>query len=286
MKLENTFNSLLEKALPNDFQKYKIYKHLARYYEYKEDYFSFNSKLFAFYEIPKKQRCYKRASQLFQLKMSSYDYQILALGFHNSIIQHHEIFKKATDLKWIITENFKLPEQITTAEILFASLVSFNKPSSDQNFLIQCEDFLDSWKQVCFTRFGDKFEKYIDEVYPLVSEENSKFDINVQAMGIPDAGNTVQLTQTQIDWIEDLLNGLDKGTELKKHPELTPIENPKLKHLNHHVIAYNKILKATKSKQNQQIQILVDSLVGICKELLNTNREENLWNVTNKSRES
>ncbi|AZZ37462.1 hypothetical protein CIK05_11880 [Bdellovibrio sp. qaytius] len=286
IRLESTISSLLEKALPNDFQKFKIYKHFVRYYEYKGDYFAFCSKLFEFYEMPKKKRCDKKANRLFNIELSQYDYQILGLGFHNSLIQHHEIFSKATDIKWLMTENFKLPDQIATAEIFFASLVYFNKPSNDKNYLIECEDFLDSWKQVCFTRFGNKFEKYIEEIYPLISKENSTLDLNVQAIGCVDAGNTVQLTQTQIDWVEKIEKNIEKGIELPLYRGPRQIENPKLRHLNHHVIAFNKLIKSAQHNLTPQMQLLVDSLAAICKELLGPGRKENVWNATIKSQES
>ena len=286
LKIEGTINSLLDKALPNDFQKFKIYKHLANYYDYKEDYLFFKSRLFEFYDIPKKKRCDKKASSIFNIIISVYDYQILALGFHNSLIKDHDFFTKATDLKWIITENFKLPVEITTTDIIMASLLNFNKPSTEKSFEVDCEEFLDSWKQICFTRFGNKYEKYIDGIYPLISKEKSKFEIDIKAKGGPDAGNTVQLTQTQINWIKMVKKGIEKGKELAEHPVMTPINIPRLAEFNRHVMGYNYLYNQNNPQNWERMQKLANSLDQMCNELLNMNREENLWNVTNRSRES
>ena len=275
IKIEKEINSLLDKALPNDYQKFKTYKHLVRYYEYKDDFFTFNAKLFEFYSVPKKHRNEIKASRIFKVDLSPADYQILALGFHNSKIHSNDIFIRSTDVKALLVNNFQIPLQIATVEIVFASLLSFTLPSNQKLFTVECEDFLDAWKRVCFKKFGSRFENYINAIYPLISKEVSTLELNLQGLTGEDPGNTVLLTLNQIHWIRETLASLSGSLKpVKSYPVKMIIEHPKFRHFNQHVICYLELLKLPVESHEPHKQILVNSLVALGHDLLCNDRSE------------
>lgn len=261
-KIEFAVNSLLKNASPNTYHEFRLFKLLQTNYEYSNDFYKFRDDLKKLY---KKRLPLDTANinKTLKIKISCYDSTSFAVGFHNSTVDPLAVIQVASSLEWIFKKDIKIPIDIANTGIFLSILNSLFKPSPFESFHLSASDFVDYWKKLSFSKFGDKYENMFVYLASLLEEDDSGVVEEVQLQ------NKFQLTQTQIDWVQRVKKSLEDNKLLPKYPLSSEITLSQLKNINQHVRVYNHLFHFKHPSVLLKTEKVVKSLNLLCSKVLN-----------------
>lgn len=214
---------LLKEAIPNRDKIYRLAKTLQKEFSSCPPIIeSLQEQIKAYYAAPFSRRdsnCFLKA---FGRKPYPWLQNQFCLNFSNAEISDTQLVKLSNTLRFLFAKMIHPPEDLLQIPILHLTLYRLTHPRSHEKTSgLDLHDLRPIWRQEAQRKWGTRFQfffSWLDE--DLDEEPDFKWPIPQNPMGSIDChlGSDLGLTQTDLDWMKDLLKALYNNTDLPKYP--------------------------------------------------------------------
>ncbi|MBN8542365.1 MAG: hypothetical protein J0L82_18385 [Deltaproteobacteria bacterium] len=224
LKFSLEFERLLKEAKPSTLRLHQLVKtfqldvpHLA--------YHDIEGRLLALYDRKYRERTSSVVSKTFGFTPYPWLTGQLHLNFSNAVVSETKKYQATVNLRHAVTSRFELPDAMATTSLLHDVVHRLTRPRYDQkNSGLQFDDFVDRWRHVCFQRFGNLYDCAFDEINRTLIELRSRpMQLHHKSPVVTDkALNPLEVSQTDLDWMKDILRVLSDdglgGNSLPLYP--------------------------------------------------------------------
>ncbi len=211
--LEEKINTLLDEAEPNKTKAFHLYKACSSDGAWNGSFNEFQIHLYDFFNIHKNNRRKSHIDKLLERPISSAVFEQFELTFKTADISLRKIINLANWSYNLIRINKKIDTAYISTDVFTKSIQKITQPNhleKDNN--IEFSDFSDAWRRICFQLFG---RKYDNEVNSLIQElsilyHRAKSEEENLLKNSTKLFPKIYLTQTEIDWLKEILECIDK----------------------------------------------------------------------------
>jgi hypothetical protein len=176
-------------------------------------------KIANFYKIPFNRRTEVIFYQTFKVKPYPWLLNEFFLDLRKSTISETRVMKSAVYLQHLITTHIPAPTELIDPRLMHILVHRLVHPRWDESATcIELRDVITKWKQISFYKWGNRHDSYFEQL-----EKAMRGELTIE--GAPEslpanqkAMPTVSLTQTEINWIREILSKLAKTKVLPKYP--------------------------------------------------------------------
>lgn len=221
IRVSHEFERLLKAAFPRAVKRHQLTKILqsetpgvsAR---------DFERRILEFYKIPFQRRTERQFGRTIGVKPYPWLMGQFTLNFSNATVSETEMVKMASRLRHHIRFLMSPPDTITSVDFLHVVIHRTANPRWDQiNTGIDLEIFADRWRKLAFLQHGDKYEDFFDDLDRKIDARYSEpFQPGEAVAPTHDVAPTtdLDLTQTDLDWMKEIIRTLDAGSRLPLYP--------------------------------------------------------------------
>lgn len=268
-KIQNAIDYLLANSTPSKQMKFRLFKLLTRYYPYTSSYAKFEMHCELFYSKPIFLRDQKLMKIIFGVDVTTKDANYFILKSYDAVFDSNSLAKASCAMEWIFKNEFGVSKEISTPGVFLSVINRFSSTYSGTKVELTPIDFLYKWERFCFKNYGNKYEKMFKNLEQIIESDDDRSNWSLDSF-ISGQQNSkiVQLTQTQLDWINNIKANLDHEVELPPYPLSNQIELPQLVNINKHVILYNRLKKRSSEDHWINVETVADSLQQLCRSAL------------------
>lgn len=268
-KIQNAIDFLMSKSTPSKQMKFRLFKLLTRYYAYSEGYAQFEMQCSMFFSRPYSSRDQRLMRIVFGVDITTKDANYFILKSYDADFDPKTVAKTASAMEWIFNHENGVPKEISTLGVFLGVINRFSSTYSGTKVELTPIDFIYKWERLCFKTYGNKFERVFKNLERVIEADDDKcgWSLDSYISGYQNS-KIVQLTQTQLDWINNIKDNLDHEVELPRYPLSNQIDLPQLVNINKHVILYNRLRNAESSEQWIKVDKVAESLQLLCKRAL------------------
>ncbi|MGZ3691767.1 MAG: hypothetical protein ACXVAX_09695 [Pseudobdellovibrio sp.] len=263
--VEERINSLLDEAEPNRMKAYQLYKSCQNENLWAESFETFNQNLRSFFSLPKSERSKSQFDYYLNRPMHKSLFSEFQLDFRNSNVNQISLTGAASWTHHMMRLNCKVKSQIISMDVIKKTFnYVTNPPPFEKAADIEFEDFCNAWKKVVLTVYGNQHDEELREIlFQLQQLDNEQRILENESRFIP----TVFLTQTEVDWVNDLASAAQDFNFLPKFPLSKGPQKNELVQLEKVVRLYSIVMADDRPELVQHRQSVRDTLLSRCEEI-------------------
>lgn len=183
---------------------------------------SIRDQVVAYYATPFSRRDAIHFHKVFGFKPYPWLQNQFCLNFANAEMSDTQINRLSSKFRFFLAKMIQPPEDLLQPPVLHLTLFKITHPRCDQkNSGLDLRDFRNMWERVAHKKWGERFQsffKWFDE--DLDEKPVFNWPCPQNPMGSIDchSGSDLGLTQTDLDWMKDLLKALHYNRTLPKYP--------------------------------------------------------------------
>jgi hypothetical protein len=264
--VEQKINALLDNAEPNRFKAYQLYKACQNESLWSENFEKFNNCLFDFFNLPKQDRSKSKFDYFLNRPMHRTVFNQFTLDFRNAHVSHEKVLNLSSWAHNIMRINLKTNSVVISTEVMTRTVICITKPNHfEKASEIEFEDFCSAWKRTVFKLFGKRYDfelaKILNEIRLLNIEQK-----NIEST--PRFVPLIYLTQTEIDWTQNLQKAAKNYDTLPKFPLSRGPQKSRLIEIEKVVQLYSLVMNSDKPELICHRQSVRDTLIDRCETLI------------------
>jgi hypothetical protein len=219
-RLVSDLSRLLKTAMPSREKRFRLDKLLQTEVEGA----SYSERILQYYSIPFEHRTRNQFRKVFGIDAYPWLHQQFLLDFASAEISDTELSRIASNIRFYLRNELPLPKEIVEADLLHLVLYKMVSPGTVEGAeRVGVASFLRTWRRVCFLKWGDRYEEvfglFENELFDL-SNRSFEYQSSGTAIGLDkdDQGFSMDLSQTDLDWMKALLLALDCSADLPAYP--------------------------------------------------------------------
>ncbi|WP_295902029.1 hypothetical protein [uncultured Bdellovibrio sp.] len=217
--LEQKINGLLDVAEPNQAKAFQLYKACQRDGLWHESFEKFSDRIASYFSTPKLERRKSDLDQILDRPIDSVLYADFHLNFHNALVDNRSVLNIVSWAHNLMRVSIKTNSVVISLDVLTRTLHYItNPPLFEKAQDITFEDFCDAWKKIVFRLFGKvhdaEFTRIMNELQWLNTQLQESEKSPVDNSFFP----TIYLTQTEIDWVNDVQLAVSAHLPAPKFP--------------------------------------------------------------------
>lgn len=218
--LEEKINHLLCRAEPSLLKSFHLYKSCKSEDLWQESFEDFCDKIAGFFAVPTQKRKKSHLDRILDRPLPQYLYSDFSLDFGNAMIDSFALAEIASWAHHLMRVRLKKESPAISYQALQESLHKLTHPQPHEKvFSVSFHDFCNVWKKTVHFLFGPNEEKLTNAI---VDELQGIYASHQALVSNPVAGAssrpTIYLTQTEIQWVEDILKAVEAETSLPAFP--------------------------------------------------------------------
>lgn len=266
--VEQKINGLLNEAEPSQAKAFQLYKACKNDNLWRNSYELFCVHLHDFFSQPKHERAKSYFDNFLDRPMDRALYDGFELTFRSANISPQALNHVATWSTQMIQEGCSTQSVVASVDVLTKTLQDItNPPPHEKDHSIDFEDFCISWKKTVFKLFGKKYDPELSKIL----SEIHWLDKQLKCPQLEDAKPfrpSIYLTQTEIDWTEQVQNAVFEYMDIPKFPLSRGPEKDKLIDLNRALMLYQAVLITTKPELIAHRESIRNTILDQCAWLL------------------
>lgn len=268
--LEMRINSLLYHAEPNGSKAFQLYKNCKNEQLWQHSFELFRVHLTDFYSQPQSERNKSYFDQFLDRPMNRQLYDEFQLSFRTAEIDPNLIHEIAEWAHETIQSNCYVSNCVHSTEVLEKTIERLTHPlQHEKDSNIEFSDFCKAWHSVLFKLFGRKYEKELEKIIIEITNSTGLQQITEKT---DDRVETIYLTQTEIDWVQEIGKHLQNEEVIPKFPLSKGPDKDRLIQLQKACKLYNLILEKTEDTFDQHLVPLTNTINEHCRWLLSNCR--------------
>ncbi len=220
-RIREEFEHLLKTAPPRPLKSHQIAKTLKAEApdRSKRD---LESQIIGFYRLPYEHRSERAFYRMFAIKPYPWLMQQFVLNFSNAAVSETTAASSASRIRHHMKNLIQIPEAISSTPFIHAVVSRITNPRHDQiNTGIALKHFVEAWHKLVFLRFGSKHEAFFKEFE--VAIDYPEITGSIVMPGFVHETNDpttihLELTQTDLEWMKEILICLENGSKLPLYP--------------------------------------------------------------------
>lgn len=250
-------NGLLDQAQPNSLKAFHIYKMCKNENLWDKSYSEFSYGLENFYHTHPAERSKSLMDQFLNQPMNWRSFELVQLTFRTAEISQTEIRDIAGWAHHMLRLHYERTSEITSVETLSKTIFDLTHPAiGEKESNIEFEDFCEAWKKAADKLYGKKFESEHQLVLSELRNLNHTLEARVLDMPQRNLIERVYLTQTEITWVERVLEAVTKDSKMPRYPLTKGPEKSRLVDL----LKWLTLWEISKSVKSQSVQDKVEKL--------------------------
>lgn len=268
--LEEKINRLLHQAEPTPLKSYHLYKACQSEDLWQQSFEDFCDKIASFFSTPSQKRKKSDLDRLLDRPLPKYLYSEFSLDFGNAMIDSFALAEIASWAHHLMRVRLKKDSLAISYQALQESLHKLTHPQPHEKvFSISFSDFCSVWRKTVHFLFGPNEEKISSAI---IEELQGIYSSQRALENTPVAGAShrpkIYLTQTEIDWVEDILKAIDTQSAPPTFPLSRGPEKQRLRELARTLQLF-KIVQTTKLPELLEHKFKITStLISQCQKLL------------------
>jgi len=252
---------MLKEAMPNQLKLHQLTNLMCREIT-KSNFTSIKQKVLSYYQVHFQRRTDGQFLKTFGILPYPWLHSQFILNFSNAQISETQLAKLASTLRHLITLNFSPPNPIVKSDFLHLTLYKLIYPRTDRKKSgLTLKDFVLVWRSTAHSKWGNKFEFYFESIL-----EEMELNKGASATRTPisrgmlptEQANDIELSQTDLDWMKDILASIQKQQNPPHYPLSRGPNNPTTRNL-------EKIVRAICLVQTgPNIQLLQNTARSLC----------------------
>ncbi len=264
-RLRFELNQLLKDSFPNPLRIHQLTKLMCRETEC-QDFTSIKNKIIEYYKYPFERRTGGQFLNIFGIRPYPWLHGQFLLNFANAHISETKISKLASTVRHLIKFNSSPPPQIIDTNFIHLVLFKMLHPRIEEKTSgLNLRDFFNVWQKTSQAKWGEKYNFYFDSLKKVIITESGAPDTRPPvSMGslVDDQGNDLELTQTELDWMKNIIDSIEQRLQPPRYPISKGPNNPHTRHLEKVVRAICLI------KEGPSIILLENTAHKLCSDYL------------------
>lgn len=267
--LVRKINQLLHSATPNPQKAFQLYKMCQRENLYSGGFETFTVHLKGYFLQNFHERAKSHLDSFLNRPLDRHLYDHFSLTFRTGVVSAG----KAMDIShWssrMIRENLKTDSTVVSTEVLARAVdLVTHPPAHEKEHSIEFEDFCIAWKKIVFTLFGHAFDSDVQKILQELRRLNRALKSNRESELQPAFRPSIYLTQTEIDWTENIQQRLLSSQRLPDFPLSRGPQKDKLIELEKAARLYNIMQRTNLPALTQHRDDLKATILTHCQWLL------------------
>lgn len=218
--LEERVQALLEYADPRPLKAFHLYKTCVRSESYTASFEKFQRVLSEFFTPPQAQRKKSDLDRLLMRPLEAHDFAQFHLTFHSAAVNNLALQDLASWAFNLMRVGLKIKSVILNQDLVYKSLYRLVHPlTHEKGENISFREFYESWSATVRKQYGSSYEQDLQHILNELkwletqqheAEEAASFNNNGRIL--------IYLTQTEIYWVQDVLQAVQKDTAIPKFP--------------------------------------------------------------------
>lgn len=263
-RLVSDLSRVIKTAMPSREKRYRLDKLLQSEVEGR----TYSDRILQYYSIPFEYRSRAQFRKVFGIEAYPWLHQQFLLDYASADIADTELSKIASNIRFFLRNEVALPGEMVEVDLLHLVLYKMVSPSSLAGTEgVDVRSFMNSWRRVCFVKWGDRYEDVFDrfesELQDLSSqsfeEQNTGLAIGLES---DDQGFEMDLSQSDLDWMKELLQALDARSVLPAYPLSRGPDRPVTRQLEKLSRSYNF------RRKRQMTPVLEYAIRFLCEKVL------------------
>ncbi len=264
--IEKKINALLEEAEPNRMKSFHLYKTCQNENLWNKSFEEFREQLHQFFSLPQPERSKSRFDYYLNRPMHKSIYGLFDLDFRNGVVNESALQSVSNWAHHMLRINTRTSSPVISLEVMKKTMNSIVNPGPfDKAQDIEFSDFCDTWKRICFTLFGRRFDSDLTQVLEqlkALDQEQQLLEQNRQYLP------RIYLTQTEIDWTQALLSAAQETARLPKYPLSRGPQKEALVEIEKVAQLYSLVMESDKTDFIPYRDRIRETLVFRCEDLL------------------
>ncbi len=219
-QLESRINNLLVDAEPTPAKAFQLYKSCLNEGAWTDSFQNFSTKLNDFFAQARHERRKSSLDQMLNKPLDSYLYDDFHLSFRTAYIDPQAVREIACWAHNLMRVNCKVDSGAISIDTLNKTILSLTTPGPfDKESDLSFQDFCAFWKKTVGKLFGEKYESemisLVRDLHRLDQQAKTLVAIETE---IKPQGQFVYLTQTEMNWIEDVRRSAFVYNKIPKFP--------------------------------------------------------------------
>lgn len=268
--LEEKINHLLHQAEPSPLKSFHLYKACKSEDLWQKSFDEFCDKIAGFFSVSSKKRQKSDLDRILDRPLPKYLYSEFSLDFGNAMIDGFALAEIASWAHHLMRVRLKKDSSAISYQALQESLHKLTHPQPHEKvFSISFNDFCNTWKKTVHFLFGPS---EVEVSNAIIEELQGIYSAQKALENTPVAGSshrpTIYLTQTEINWVEDILRSVDSETSPPSFPLSRGPEKQRLCELVRTLQLF-RIVQTTKLPELLEHKVKITAtLVSQCQKLL------------------
>lgn len=247
--LEQNIDSLLDQAFPNPTKAFQLYKTCKNEDLWSRNFQEFSTALEEYFSKPRRSRKKSDLDRAFDRPLDSETFKAFHLTFRTASVAEESISALASWAHNLMRVSLKTDSSTISIETLTLTLQSLTNPApfeKEQN--LEFEDFCVSWRKTVTKKHGEAIVTELNGILRELRTLKANLDAQTEVeLSTPVLGPTplINLTQTELDWIDSVRRSAELGLEAPKYPLSRGTTKPLLVNLER-VIQLYEIVRVTK----------------------------------------
>lgn len=212
-------NGLLDQARPTQLKAFHLYKMCKTEELWDKSFSEFSYLLDCYYQTHPAERSKSQFDQFLNRPMDWRSYESVSLNFYTADIGYTEVRNVASWAHHMLRLHYKRSAEFASIDTLTKTIFDLTHPGyggKEQN--IDFEDFCNAWKAAADKLFGKKFEAEHQAVIAELRQLNHKMETAALEGPRRSMLDRIYLTQTEITWVERVLEAVTKQLKMPKYP--------------------------------------------------------------------
>ncbi len=243
-RLSDEFEYLLKSAHPRALKKHQIARALI---EEKPGLSlrELETKIHEFYSIAYERRTERQVARTFRVKPYPWLMQQFVLNFATAGVSETSMVKSAGRFRHLFRMVLSPPEEINSISFLHTVVHRITNPRWDQPTTgIDLPSFANIWRRTTWEKFGERYHLFFldlfEKVEALPQNQLPRMDLG-QSGEDPSWTSELNLTQTDLDWMNDIVVALNMDGHLPPFPLKKGPSNPTTLRIEQLVRAANQL---------------------------------------------
>ena len=237
--------------------------------------------ILSYYNINFDRRTESAFSQNFSIKKQTWLQNQFLLDFKKSYLNETLIYNSSVELNHLLTKSIDAPFEIMDSKIIHVVLYKLTHPRWDEpSANLDLYDVLRKWSEICFSRFGNKYESIFKQLELLLTGKALDSSLLKTSSELQTEKDPLFLTATEITWIEDVLKCMARSKPLPDYPIAQGPQNKYTRALSNLVRDWNhEVAKARGNLKELESSTLRRVTASVAFRLLKTTKHSNITNL-------
>lgn len=216
--LEQNLNGLLDQAFPNPTKAFQLYKSCKMEDLWSENFAKFSEKLEHYFARPRQLRKKSDFDRFLDRPMDSEVFKSFHLNFRTAVVSEESLANVASWAHNLMRVSLKTSTIAISLDVMTKTLQNLTNPAPfEKDINLEFEDFCVSWKRTLNKLFGNQHDQEMRGILRELRALKAQLELD-EAKPIAVVSPTIYLTQTELDWVNQVKVSAEQRLQAPKFP--------------------------------------------------------------------